>query len=149
MYPVFRVALAWLLALALPLQGFAASSMLLCGASHHQPQAEQSQPETQGHGEGAVHHHGTMVDASALQPDSSGAAHLEADTEHAHPAKSGKAVAGQCSVCAACCNAAALVSTLVPPLAVATATVYSVARLEPHAGFTPGGLERPPRPTLA
>jgi hypothetical protein len=141
MNPVFRVALTWLLGLALPLQGYAASSMLLCGTSHHGPQPEQRQPQAPAQGEAAVHHPAAPADASAAQPD--------ADTAHAHAAGSGKTVAGQCSVCAACCNAAALVSTLVPPLVVPKATVYSVARLEPHAGFMPGGLERPPRPARA
>jgi len=148
---VIRLALTWLLALALPLQGYAAVSMLLCGPNHHGQQVLLTDGHDHADGNDTAHHDlvgdaadGAVTGASAATPVDGMPGDGSIDG-----AKAGKPLTGKCSVCASCCSAAAIVSILMLPDIVAAAPVYSLARLEPHAGFTPGGLERPPRLILA
>ena len=111
----------WLLATALPLQGFAAATMLTCGPAHHR-MAASAAPHAHAH-EGHQHHH----DAGTLQ----------------------QLAKFKCSACAACCVAAALPSPTLtfdsPDLAEVHASVPPPA----VAIFLTDGLERPPRPLLA
>jgi hypothetical protein len=96
----FRRLLLCLMMLALPLQGFAAASMLFCGM----PPAKQATAETTMH---AAHHdakgvnapnhdHSIHGDGSQLDKPSAGADESSSDRSH------------KCSVCAACCNVIAL-----------------------------------------
>ena len=88
-----RILFAWILMAALPMQGFAAASMLFCGmGAQHQHTAEASAP----HDHAAMHGHTTSVEqghaqAADLTPGAS------TDTGH------------KCSICAACCNGVAIV----------------------------------------
>ena len=91
---VLRLLFAWLLIAAVPMQGFAAASMLLCGAgSEHQHTATMASE---------THDHAAMY------------SHMgDADLSHAHaahPAPDASPDTGHtCSICAACCNGMALV----------------------------------------
>ena len=97
-----RIALTCLLALALPVQGYAASTMLSCGQAHHH--AVLAAP-VHDHAAMGAHHHSAPADeadggggheqstASGIAQDA-GAADLQAS----------KAAGGKCSVCAACCS---------------------------------------------
>ena len=131
---VLRAFLTWLLLVAVPLQGYAAGSMLFCGDG-----AATSGAVEHHHDAGAVHdgdvphHHGAVSDARGDQ-----------DAPNLHDVMHGK-----CSVCSSCCSAAALPSA---PIAATTATPR--AALFPdleHAnpGRGPARLERPPRLNLA
>ena len=129
MSKLLRIALAWLLAVALPLQGVAAQAMLTCGPAHHQVAATH---------EHATHDHGA---ATASADEGS----------HEHHAKAFKAgPAGKCSACASCCGAAAMTTAtftieVIPPLhAPVVATIPAGKALE-----SVGGLDRPPRRFLA
>ena len=88
-----RLLLAWLVMAAIPLQGFAAASMLFCGAAAGQ---------------------GTAVVAMADGPHDH-AAHRHGDGDAA-----GKA-SHSCATCATCCHSAAITETprvpALPPLA--------------------------------
>jgi len=99
-----RVFLLWLLLAALPIQGMAAASMLLCGPAgtgaaqasqtdhHHEATAQAGTPPP--------HHHQPSIDAS------------EAATAQL-PAASDSSVAGAahtCVACATCCHAVAVLS---------------------------------------
>nr|WP_316639745.1 hypothetical protein [uncultured Roseateles sp.] len=54
MSKIWRIAVAWLLALALPVQGYAAQTMLLCGPAHHQQSAAAAHDHAaHGHGDAA------------------------------------------------------------------------------------------------
>lgn len=90
---VLRLLFAWLLIAAVPMQGFAAASMLLCGAgSEHQHTAQASE----------AHDHAVMHSHTG-----------EADLSHAHAAHPAPDTSPDadhtCSICAACCNGMALV----------------------------------------
>lgn len=111
----FRLILAWLLLATLPLQGWAAATMLFCGpvqrdaviakahstgqaASHHDMHAAHHDMQA-GHGQ----HHVGAVD----MVDSVDGASTVADGSHT------------CGICAACCNGVALAQTPHwPPVAI-------------------------------
>lgn len=135
-----RLSLTWLLLVALPLQGYAAGSMLFCGAGAATPGTVEHRHEAQdGHG---AHHHdaATAVAASAFDT-------VDRDDQ---PAPSlHEVMHGKCSVCSSCCSAAALPSA---PIATTSETPRAapLPDLE-HAnpGHGSARLERPPRLNLA
>lgn len=139
----WRIALAWLLAVALPIQGYAAQAMMLCGPTHHQSAAVQVSA-SHDHGVPAMHdehrsaasHHGSAVTAS--------------DTDQSQQAKDLKSGhAGKCSACASCCSAAAI-ATAVLSVAVIPQNSPVVSTIPAgHAHESLGGLDRPPRQFLA
>ena len=139
-----RLALTWLLLLALPLQGFAAATMINCGPNHHRMMgaAMADTPEVQRHGVGGQHPHEMSVAAGHHEGASN-----DGDAPSVHHLD--KLMKFKCSACAACCMGAAmptagLVITAVPP-AMTTASFVST----PHADFLSDGLDRPPRLLLA
>ena len=124
---MLRIALAWLLAVALPFQGVAAQAMLTCGPAHHQVAATH---------EHAMHEHGAAT----------------ADEHHEHHAKAvvKSSPAGKCSACASCCGAAAMTTAtftieVIPPLHAPVVATIPVGK----AIESDGGLDRPPRRFLA
>lgn len=130
----FRLSLTWLLLLALPLQGFAAATMINCGPNHHRmmvaamadtPKAQQHHHEM---GVATDHHEGASNDGDAPSVH-----HLD------------KLMKFKCSACAACCMGAALPTAALSiaslPPAMTTAAFVST----PHADFLSDGLDRPPR----
>lgn len=142
---IFRSTVMWLLLLALPLQGFAAATMLNCGPNHHQMwEASIATPALSHEHSGAGDHHHPMASAVPDQTSASGA-----------PGDDGSPVQQltqlskfKCSACAACCMGAALPATALtfqspPP---ATAPDFSV--LASHVGFLTDGPDRPPRHRL-
>jgi hypothetical protein len=85
------VLLTWLVMAALPLQGFAAASMLFCAAATHEARVEAAQAVASGHHDHAGHRHSADPAAQQAQgPDT-----LQ-DTTH------------QCSLCASCCHSVAI-----------------------------------------
>jgi len=126
----WRIAFAWLLAVALPIQGYAAQTMLLCGPANHQSSLMDDHAAQ-------VHDHAAMAHVSS---DMSTTA---ADTDKTSPAKTEHA--GKCSVCSSCCSAAAITTTaltfaVVPPDLPEVATVKLA-----HDRVMVGRLDRPPR----
>ncbi|MBA2673795.1 hypothetical protein [Ramlibacter sp.] len=108
-----RVLLAWLVMLAVPVQGFAATSMLMCdgGAGHHAAAQSKANRAT-AHDHGKHDHAGHAIHADA------GHDHASHDQGHAKQAKAEIKKASdlqqKCSVCAsACCHAVAITSTAV------------------------------------
>ena len=139
---IWRLAFAWLLAIALPLQGYAAQAMTLCGPAHHAPAAAPA-AKVLDHPAAAAHMahtaHATSDASQAAPSDEDGGADEQWPSGHA----------GKCSVCASCCNAAALavaapVVPVVPPQPVDVATIPQA-----QERMWVGGLERPPRALLA
>jgi hypothetical protein len=134
-----RLTLMWLLALALPLQGVSAATMLACGSGHHRPAASQVTAHSHGHmqsrhvhaGDASAHEHGAVA-----QPDIGAT----------DPAQS---VAHKCSACASCC-----LSAVAPPAAVCfqpitLPDVFAPLVVTTLAAHLTEGLERPPRRFLA
>lgn len=128
----WRLALAWLLAVALPMQGYAAQTMLLCGPASHQSVA------TVDHAE---HDHARMLEDAAVADHGMASAAHDDDGQSKH--------AGKCSLCSACCNAVAMMTSVVS-LAVAPPDLPEVPTLQAaHDRVMVGGLDRPPRSSRA
>jgi len=114
-----------LLALAIPLQGYAAAAMVFCG-----PEKPVAAMAT-GHA-GMAHHHAEAQNAEQVQ-------HGDADHSGTHDKSS-----TSCSSCAACCVGVLPVN---PPLAAVQPLPVIHPLLFPLSGFvgyTPENPERPP-----
>lgn len=112
-----RILFAWLLMAAVPMQGFAAASMLLCstGAQQHVHAAAQSTTSATAHHDHAIH-------GQAAQ-----------DKGH------------RCSICATCCNSMALIAPE-HTLAVATVPQSFAAEPQVRVFTRPAPLpDKPPR----
>lgn len=106
--PRFRLFLAWLLLAALPLQGWAAATMLYCGpakdaAIHEMARSAQA---TGHHDTHAAHH-----DVQAAQTPHHHADAAGADASGDGPQIGSHATPHTCGVCAACCHGVALAQT--------------------------------------
>ena len=140
-----RCFVMWLLVLALPVQGFAASTMLLCGAGHH----GSAQAADGGH-DHASHMHMGAKGAGEVSASHGHDHEAEAGLTHERPAfnplsaKHAK-VMGKCSACAACCSVAFLPTTVIAFTAPAPSRALLVVELTTHVGFFTDGPDRPPR----
>ena len=138
---IWRIAVMWLLALAVPAQGFAAASMLNCGPGHH---GTVSGPARADHHHDAHGHHG----AAAADADASeNVASSDAEAAPAHALHKGKT--GSCSACASCCTVTAPPSAAPAFEAVPAPDVFQPLAPPDAAAFLTDGPERPPRPFLA
>lgn len=131
-----RILLAWLLMLAIPLQGFAATAMLFCAPAHHSTMATKLQPSNS--------HHGHDAASSA-----SGTHAHQATAAQAEPAKVNPLGGGKCSSCTTCCTGSVLVSTLITKPVATTSSVLIPFALASFASHVPEGFDPPPRSTLA
>lgn len=137
-----RLLLAWLIMAALPLQGFAAASMLLCGVER----GAISQPA--GHG-GVAHEHPDAAPTPAH--DHVGHGHGSQDHADAHPGSS-KTAQGQdkhghgCPVCASCCQGVAIGGFEPFPLA---SPLPSAEPVSPVASVTTRAATVPDKPPRA
>ena len=149
MFRVLRIASMWLLALALPVQGFAAASMS-CGPGHGSamgmPSAHSHVADVHEYAGGTVHHGhdaGPQADLDR-HPVSNSSDHGDVTKADA----TSKVAKGSCSACASCCMGAALRSATLSFQA--TPVADSFVSLVPRIGasFLTDGPERPPRPVL-
>jgi hypothetical protein len=135
MWLLLRIALIWLVALAVPVQGVAAATMVFCGPGDttvgHQRAAHDH----------AAHEHHASHDVDAASPDAANDATSDATSTGFDTTS--------CSVCAACCTAATLPSPLVSCETPKGHAVYRAALASWDATFLTSGLDRPPRLTLA
>jgi hypothetical protein len=148
----FRTAVMLLLVAALPVQGWAAATMLNCGPSHHQMAVESPAHDAVRHAHVSEHdsmeshsghsheHHATAglskVDVDGDQP---------ADNDHPLQ-KLGKF---KCSACASCCLSVALPSPVLSFDASVSSDTPVAGMPQAVAVFLTDGLERPPRTILA
>ena len=135
-----RLALMVLLAIALPVQGFAAATMVSCAAGQHDHAVGLGLSHSHSVAEsGDLHSHAGEADSHAGAIDHSPAGKTDIVKSGMH----------KCSACASCCT-----SAVVPTQAI----VFSSVKLTDH--FAPltvrgvptpviEGLERPPRAFLA
>ena len=119
----------WLLMLASPLQGYAASTMLLGGAGHHG--AAPAAAAASGHDHASHTHAGATVEAGASVAGPQPSSHTKA--------------ANKCSTCAACCVFACLPTALVEFAASTPGSALAVVVLALDVGFFTDGPDRPPR----
>ena len=136
--------LIWLLALALPVQGVMAATMVFCGPNHHDRAAaaavaHDADPAHRSHDVAANSHH------EAADGQAGNSASDEAET----PDKFAQSAMQKCSVCASCCSAAAI-HDAVPKLPVFEPVAADFAAMAPAVeSFAADGPDRPPRHVLA
>lgn len=139
MSKIWRIVMTWLLVLALPVQGYAAQTMLRCDPAHHQSRLTTA-PEAS-----------SLEHASMSHQASSASTHLPWHTTDAdghftdHHSLQHPDPAGQCSACASCCSHVGI-ATRVPELPLMSAGVPLM--LPPSISFKHvfvRGLDRPPR----
>ncbi len=143
-----RIALMCLLAVALPMRGWAAMTMAQCGPSHQQMAIQTT----------ASHHETRHAEASAddvyethsehvLESSSSTASVMShvvnSSSDDAHSVH--KASQFKCSVCASCCIGAGLPSAIQTVQAVDTPHSIWPAMTPATGFFLTAGLDRPPR----
>jgi hypothetical protein len=131
-----RTTLIWLIALALPVQGFAAAAMISCGPMHGGMAA--AVPESHAGHEASehAHHHGDGISAAQdpAEPQSDFAKFIEL----------------KCSACASCCTAPAAPSPVMPFSGLVPAHAVAIPFFGSSESTTvPDRLERPPRTFLA
>lgn len=129
-----RLALLWILMLAMPFKAIAAVSMPFCGVGEHHRDAVQASAPAHTHGSeaGRAHEHG-RPQATSAQPDSPSAGH------DGHLAGN-----ASCSLCSACCHASMTTTTLHDSPILPDAPLAVVAFVS-FAGFIGEAPERPPR----
>jgi len=141
MWRVVRFLLAWLLAVALPVQGVSAASMAACGAHHghvgssggaswHRARAANDHSH--------LHAMGTALPAPAAV----------ADATHAKTTLA-KVAAPKCSACASCCASAVVPTEAISFDAVAAADPFPPLIARAPAAYVTEGPDRPPRSFLA
>ena len=140
-----RITLLWLVALAVPAQGYAAVTMFGCGPGHHGMTGMQSQAAPADDDNAAVpqhfHHAGFETSGGHHHDDSAQPSHVHVLT-HGTPGKVGK---GSCTPCASCCVVAALPAAMLVFEPVALADFFAPLAPRGVAPFLTEGLERPPR----
>ena len=132
---------AALLLLALPMQAFAAASMLFCGRVTHNTWLQQTARALSDHD--ADHH------ATVLHGNDSG--HHGRAVGHNHDGDHGqlKHLAESCSACSDCCCPTALPSAQPPSTGLIGSLVLIVSSAaQPIPDASPDRLERPPSNTL-
>lgn len=156
---LIRIVLTWLLMLAIPVQGFAATAMLFCAPSHHtvvatikttQMALDLNQVATSSLAE---HQHGNEQHASHHDTDAKkSVANSQANDSaptHGTSVKVGKLADGKCSACAMCCTGSVISSTLSMSTVAMTGSDSIPFALESFVSYVPEGFDPPPRSLLA
>lgn len=137
-----KTLLLWLMLVALPFQGIAATMQTVCAPAGGNGSA--GMPDS-----AQVHHH----DDAAMHTAHAGAGHHDASIKPANSPDNthdGEHQHGACSVCANCCvGALALLSKAGPDSACRAALPVTAAPLPWLASVVPSGLERPPKPSAS
>ena len=144
----YRAALVWLLLFSLPLQGYAAATMLSCGPNHHQmwAAAAMTTATTTSHhdsGEAQHEHHHAQTVADDPAPDAT--ANVDVAGDDASVDRLNKLSKFKCSACAACCVGAALPTSPLEFLSFPPAVAKDCSVPAAHVGFFTDGPDRPPR----
>jgi hypothetical protein len=104
----FRLILAWLLLAALPLQGWAAATMLFCGPA----QRDAVVAKAHSPGQAISHHHMDPANHDMQAAHGQHQADTTGDIGNGHHgAKTVADGSHTCGVCASCCNGVALAQT--------------------------------------
>jgi hypothetical protein len=128
-----RTLMIWMVALALPLQGYAAAAMVTCGPMHSRMAS--ASEDHHDHDSSAHGHHSTDAGVNPAGEE---------------PSSLARFLKFKCSACASCCTAAAAPSPVLPLPVVMQLHAEAI----PFSGsfehsVVSDALERPPRTPLA
>ena len=147
----WRILLTCLLLIALPIKGFAATSMLACGPNHHHlygtaaHEGEVASSLSHDHGNGETHQHSAMQPL-ASDPAQSGVLSDDAASAGRSPPLNANF---KCNTCAPCCASAMLTNDVSIQLAAPVGSSEFPTFKIIYRSATVGRLDRPPRPILA
>lgn len=151
-----KFVLAWLLMLAIPMQGLAATAMLFCAPSHHSVVSTSSASQVAAPTLQASAHHDAGMQQSAhheyesdVSSSSTSAATDSLGLVKTAPLKIEKLADGKCSACATCCAGSALFGTPVMNSVAMTGSDSIPFTLESFVSYVPEGFDPPPRSILA
>jgi hypothetical protein len=131
----FTRVLAWLLIVALPMQGYAAATMVNCSGTHHEVAVDHAHDASANHDPGHADH---LSHTHAVPDAGDGVDTQEGD--HANLAST-----LTCSACAACCVGIALPITLATQTFAAPASEPYFQRTSPTVDVLLKGPDKPPR----
>ena len=135
-----RLLILWCVIAAIPAQGVASASMLVCGPRHlEMAAAADARAEDAGASASPGCHRGAQVPGVAVEEEGS--------ADAGALVKSGKLKCSACALCAALSAAAPAPAAAAPGVA-PTGAVRIAFVPRSHAGIVPAGLERPPRTLL-
>jgi hypothetical protein len=147
-----KFVLAWLLMLAIPMKGFAATAMLFSAPSHHSVVSTSSASQVAAPTlQASAHHHADMQQSthheyeSDVSSSTTSAASDSLDLTKTAPLKIGKLADGKCSACATCCTG----STVLMNSVAMTGSDSIPFALESFVSYVPEGFDPPPRSILA
>ena len=141
MKQVAKLVLMWLLAVALPVQGLSAATMLACSSGHQEPRGVQS----------PAHLHAEKPGPHRSPPHDAVAAHSHAavdDTQADAPGLAQRDV-HKCSACASCCLNAVVPDEPVTFDCVELPDLFASLVAHSPSAYVTDGPERPPRAVLA
>lgn len=149
MLRALRITLMWLIALAVPVQGSAAVTMLGCDPGHHGSTGSSRMAMAAEPTQDAGHHsHEAVAEGVESRDHDGGVPH-----DRSHPLKTHgtaqKVAKGNCTPCASCCVVAALPTTVIQFEPVPLVDVFVLSVQSGVSSFLADGLERPPRSFLA
>lgn len=154
MLRLFKTLLLYPLMLAIPAQGFTASTMLFCGPSHQRLATAQEADRHAAHGHAnilAADRHGPVLPQVSVDSADHASDDDVADlmTSDSGPGNAGEPGKFKCSACAACCVGAAIpVSGM--KFQIADQSIERIAATSfLNIGFVTDAPRRPPRPLLA
>jgi hypothetical protein len=136
----------WLLLFALPLQGFAAATMLNCGPNHHRMWEASIGTQVDSSDHAALGHHQHPKDVADPDEMVASGDHAGGGSSLHHMSQLSKF---KCTACAACCMGVAMPPSPLAFLSFPPASAPTPNVSAPHVDFVSNGLDRPPRLFLA
>jgi hypothetical protein len=163
MHRAIRALFVWVMVIAMPLQGMAATGMWFCGPGHERmmhgwvdgtvddsrdgaPGSATRQADRATHDAAGIDHHAHPHDPSGALAASDLSSEVDADVVGSPLSQTGPST---CSACAACCAAMGLPARFELPVGVGAAHPTLAPLVTPVESQEPDGLDRPPRPALA
>lgn len=145
---LFKAVVLYLLMLAIPAQGFAASSMLLCSPARQGTISAQASEGYFGHGHADIavaNHRDHSLSASRLAVPTAGAEGVDSTVAGGGLVDSGGLNTHECGACSACCVGSAIPAYTLKLDAAAQTNERIVATPFRTIGFVTDGPRRPPR----
>lgn len=148
---VWRFLLTCLLLVAMPLQGFAAATMLVCGANHENLYGSATRvaatPKQAQHLHGA--HQTDHHEISAASAEKAGTGEVTQAQAASGVPSHNTAAKFKCNACGPCCLGAALTTEVVLDVAPLAQSADFPDLTSHHLSPALGGLDRPPQHILA
>ena len=134
-----KILVVWILAFVLPVQGFAAATMMNCEQSH----SHEAKSLAEGHSH-AIHsgHYEGVSHEAAVHKDVADAT----DNHATHHSSSTNHTCSHCGTCTVCCTSTAIVgSSLRVPAQFDNSKANLAYNAAQFTSFISAGIERPPR----